>query len=111
MGGGKAAVCPKCERLAKLDQRLAEALDYVTQLEAENAHLCQTRCLAINAAGKGSLEETAIRVEAGEGREDRLMRGFYVTLRKNEARKRKREQEKLLRQSGGDDSYLPDFLD
>jgi MauM/NapG family ferredoxin protein len=36
--------------------------------------LCQTRCNAINAKHKGLLKGSAIVIEAGEGREDRLIR-------------------------------------
>lgn len=35
--------------------------------------LCQTRCFAINVTEKGLLRESAIIIEAGQGREDRLM--------------------------------------
>ena len=37
--------------------------------------LCQTRCYKINAKQKRLLAATAIRVVAGEGKEDRLLRG------------------------------------
>lgn len=70
--------------------------------------ICQTRCYAINAAEKGLLRETAVRIEAGQGREDRLMHGSYVTLRESEARERKRQQQELL-QHQGDGGYLPDI--
>ncbi len=72
--------------------------------------LCQTRCRAINAAAKGLLKETAIRVESGEAKEDRLTHGRYTTLRENEARKRQEELRKQLPQSEGEDGYLLDFL-
>ena len=42
--------------------------------------LCQTRCYGINAQEKNLLGETAIVVEAGEGREDRIFSGSYVDL-------------------------------
>ncbi len=73
--------------------------------------LCQTRCLAINAAEKGLLERTAIRVEAGKGKEDRLTSGSYVALREEEATQRRRRQQELLRKSGVEQGYLPDFLE
>ncbi len=41
--------------------------------------LCQTRCYGINVEEKGLLEESAIIIEAGEGREDRQMTGSYRT--------------------------------
>lgn len=40
--------------------------------------LCQTRCYAINVKQRGVLSESAIIVEAGEGKEDRLMTGSYI---------------------------------
>ncbi|MBT6153207.1 MAG: 4Fe-4S binding protein [Planctomycetaceae bacterium] len=70
--------------------------------------LCQTRCHGINVAEKGLLEESAIIIEAGEGREDRLLNGSYVALRKDEERQRAAEQEKQNVETP--DSYLPDFL-
>lgn len=42
--------------------------------------LCQTRCYAINVKQRGVLGESAIVVEAGEGKEDRLMSGSYREL-------------------------------
>ena len=40
--------------------------------------LCQTRCYSVNAKDKGLLEESAIIIAAGEGREDRLRTGSYA---------------------------------
>jgi polyferredoxin len=65
--------------------------------------LCQTRCYKINAHTKHLLAKTAIRVEAGPGKEDRLMAGSYLALREAE-----REKRKTQGQGGG--TYLPDFL-
>ena len=45
--------------------------------------LCQTRCFAINVVEKKLIPESAVIVEAGPGKEDRLMRGSYVALRVN----------------------------
>lgn len=42
--------------------------------------LCQTRCYAINVKERHVLPESAIIVEAGEGKEDRLMSGSYKEL-------------------------------
>ncbi len=42
--------------------------------------LCQTRCFAINVKERHVLSESAIIVEAGEGKEDRLMSGSYKRL-------------------------------
>jgi ferredoxin len=43
--------------------------------------LCQTRCHAINVKDKGLFSASAIIIEAGEGKEDRLMVGSYRQLR------------------------------
>ena len=43
--------------------------------------LCQTRCFGINMAEKGLLRASAIVIEAGQGKEDRLFSGSYVALR------------------------------
>jgi ferredoxin len=69
--------------------------------------LCQTRCYGINVAAKRLLEESAIIIQAGEGKEDRLLSGSYIALREEEAAAR-RSQEEQQRQDGG--GYLPDFL-
>lgn len=47
--------------------------------------LCQTRCFAINVKERGVLDESAIIIEAGEGKEDRLMSGSYLELRRQES--------------------------
>ena len=72
--------------------------------------LCQTRCHKINVVAEKLLDEAAVRIEAGPGKEDRLMTGSYVALR--EAEHKKREADRLKREgaSGAKDSYLPDFL-
>ena len=70
--------------------------------------LCQARCFAMNVKEKRLLGESAIRVEAGPGREDRLRRGSYRSLREEETRRRDEERRK---HGGGEgDDYLPDFL-
>jgi len=73
--------------------------------------LCQTRCQAINVKAKGLLAESAVLVEAGEGKEDRLTHGSYLGLRQEERRQREAEQRKLLERSGAESGYLPDFVD
>ena len=65
--------------------------------------LCQTRCYGINVAAKRLLHESAIIVEAGPGKEDRLFTGSYIALREQEAAARQREHNKI-------ENYLPDFL-
>ena len=47
--------------------------------------LCQTRCYGINVKQGGLLAESAIIIEAGPGKEDRLMSGSYIGLREQEA--------------------------
>ncbi len=55
--------------------------------------LCQTRCHAINVKEKHLLTESAIIVEAGPGKEDRLLEGSYIELRKREAEAAKKKRE------------------
>ena len=47
--------------------------------------LCQTRCYAINVKEDGLLDRSAIIIEAGEGKEDRLHTGSYLELRQKES--------------------------
>jgi ferredoxin len=68
--------------------------------------LCQTRCYGINVAEKKLLARSAIIIEAGEGKEDRLMSGSYLALREAEAARR----DELQKAKSGEDGYLPDFL-
>ncbi len=64
--------------------------------------LCQTRCYGINVVEKKLLAESAIIISAGEGKEDRLLRGSYIALR---------QAESVPQQPTTDgDNYLPDFL-
>lgn len=50
--------------------------------------LCQTRCYAINVKQRQLLPESAIVVEVGPGKEDRLLEGSYIELREQEKRLR-----------------------
>ena len=70
--------------------------------------LCQTRCTRINVKAKGLLAETAVRIEAGPGKEDRLTCGSYLALR--EAERKAREADQKAREGQGGGAYLPDFL-
>ncbi len=72
--------------------------------------LCQTRCYGMTVADKGLLTRSAIIIEAGEGKEDRLLSGSYIALREAEQRERQREQDDLLKRGAPDSGYLPDFL-
>ena len=65
--------------------------------------LCQTRCHVINVKTKGLLTSSAIVVEAGPGKEDRMATGSYRALRK-------RENQTKSSASEANESYLPDFL-
>jgi hypothetical protein len=68
------------------------------------------RCHAINVKAEKRLRVAAIRVVAGEGKEDRLRSGSYVALREERA-KRKRDEEKTRSpQNNAGSEYLPDFL-
>jgi ferredoxin len=69
--------------------------------------LCQTRCYGINAAAKHLLTESAIIIEAGAGKEDRLLTGSYIALREQEAAAR---QQKAAPSPNAPGDYLPDFL-
>lgn len=71
--------------------------------------LCQTRCHGINVAEKGLLKMSAIVIEAGSGKEDRLKEGSYVALREVE-RARRAAEEKARSAPADAGGYLPDFL-
>ncbi len=73
--------------------------------------LCQTRCRAINAVEKGLLSQTAIRVEAGEGKEDRLSAGSYAALREANEARRRNDARRRRKGAGGRDGYLPEFVE
>jgi ferredoxin len=72
--------------------------------------LCQTRCYAVNVKTEGLLDKSAIIVEAGGDREDRLMRGSYRKLRKQEAAQRE-EAERIRREEAGDGGYYVPGVD
>jgi NAD-dependent dihydropyrimidine dehydrogenase PreA subunit len=67
--------------------------------------LCQARCRAAHVVNTKRLLESAVRVIAGPGREDRIVAGSYRDLL------RERRQRARPRQIGPTESeYLPDFL-
>lgn len=70
--------------------------------------ICQARCYQVNVKGAGLLEAAAIRVRAGAGRDDRILRGSYRALRQAEQRRRPQRPQRPAEKSDG---YLPDFLD
>ena len=51
------------------------------------------RCYAINVVEKRLLTESAILIEAGMGKEDRLAGGSYVALRRQEEAERRAAQQ------------------
>ncbi|MCB1126897.1 MAG: 4Fe-4S binding protein [Verrucomicrobiae bacterium] len=62
--------------------------------------LCQSVCHRKLVKAKGVLESTAIVVHAGPGKEDRLIRGSYLQLRKQEEEKRRKESLRKLEELG-----------
>ena len=69
--------------------------------------LCQMRCMAINVKDTHLLDEAAIQVVAGHGKEDRILKGSYIELRD---RRRKDSKPSGQEPQGAGDDYLPDFL-
>ena len=69
--------------------------------------LCQTRCYKINVHGQSRLHRSAIEVQAGAGKEDRIATGSYVALRTEEQRKQPGARQGSTAES---DQYLPGFL-
>lgn len=61
--------------------------------------LCQTRCYAINVKSNYLLTVSAIIVEAGEGKEDRMMKGSYIDLRQHESHQRANREQKASAES------------
>jgi ferredoxin len=68
--------------------------------------LCQMRCRGINVKDRHLLKDSAICLQAGPGREDRLFTGSYRTLQ--QARRKARQKD--MPQPTEADDYLPDFL-
>jgi Fe-S-cluster-containing hydrogenase component 2 len=66
--------------------------------------LCQTRCYGVNVNSKGLLDRSAIVIEAGEGKEDRLSSGSYQALRQHE------QESKRPKGESNKPDYLPGFL-
>jgi formate hydrogenlyase subunit 6/NADH:ubiquinone oxidoreductase subunit I len=71
--------------------------------------LCQTRCYQINVKSKRLLTASAVVVEAGAGKEDRLRSGSYLEQRRAEKQMQEAAQRKLREEEVGH-GYLPDFL-
>jgi len=72
--------------------------------------ICQSRCYHVNVEQKGLLTASAIVVEAGQGREDRIRSGSYLAIREAERKRRAEQLRKEKEQRGDDGGYLPDFL-
>lgn len=69
--------------------------------------LCQSICSLRNVKDRGLLEAAAVTVEAGPGREDRIMTGSYMALRAKEAEARRKEEEKRRKEL--EDAGFGDF--
>ena len=71
--------------------------------------LCQNQCHSVNVLQERLLKSSAVVVEAGDGKDDRIIRGSYRALREAERRK-KRQSRSTRGKVGGTGDYLPDFL-
>jgi ferredoxin len=70
--------------------------------------LCQMSCYRVNVRQKDLLSASAIVIEAGAGKEDRLLTGSYVQLRQQEAVQRQAEQQRRLPHTkSGNDYFVP----
>jgi len=69
--------------------------------------LCQTRCYYVNVKHEKLLHRSAIVIQAGPGKEDRLLSGSYCELRETEARQREAERQQRL-QPGTEPTPLRD---
>jgi hypothetical protein len=67
------------------------------------------RCHSVNVKSKKLLKHSAIRMKAGPGKEDRIMKGSYLALQKERAKK-KAESSRTQQQDKPSNDYLPDFL-
>ncbi len=70
--------------------------------------LCQMRCYSVNVKDRGVLKDSAIIIEAGAGKEDRIMSGSYVQLRVLRDRKHKQEMKDRGGKTGKQGGYLPE---
>ncbi|NQZ67688.1 MAG: 4Fe-4S dicluster domain-containing protein [Lentisphaeria bacterium] len=59
--------------------------------------LCQSACYRINVEIEEKLENSAIIIYAGEGREDRIMNGSYISIREREKLEREKKNKKDLK--------------
>jgi len=72
--------------------------------------LCQMSCYRVNVKKAELLDRSAIIIEAGEGKEDRLMTGSYVELRQEEARQRESQRQRAIGDTGNE-FFVPDTPD
>jgi len=70
--------------------------------------LCQTRCYNINVKAEKLLEVSAIVVEAGEGKEDRMSNGSYSKLRREEVANRRKAAQTRQEETGGGEYLVPE---
>jgi ferredoxin len=75
--------------------------------ECVGCGLCQTRCYAVNVKTEGLLKKSAIIVEVGEDREDRLMHGSYKELREQEADQREKAERKRREDTDDGGYFVP----
>ena len=62
--------------------------------------LCQSICHRINVKSKGVLEEKAVIVYAGPGKEDRILEGTYTELRRQEQQMRQSDLQQKIDELG-----------
>jgi polyferredoxin len=67
--------------------------------------LCQASCYAVNVRDKKLLDESAVKILAGPGKEDRIVTGSYRAMQNERTNRIKQNQIK-----GPKNEYLPDFL-
>jgi len=72
--------------------------------------LCQMSCYRVKVKKEGLLDHSAIIIEAGEGKEDRLMSGSYIELRQLEAKQREAERQRNIGE-GGSGFFVPETSD
>ncbi len=71
--------------------------------------LCQMRCHSINVKSRKLLPESAVRIQAGPGKEDRITSGSYLALQEDRAERQAKDRRlQEFDEPSGD--YLPDFL-
>lgn len=72
--------------------------------------LCQMSCYRVNVTKEGLLDRSAIIIEAGDGKEDRMLTGSYVELRQKEARQRQAQRQRTIGDTGKE-FFVPETPD